>query len=78
MEKVPVNGVDGGNDDGEEKRDPDPMVDGAPTILIGGMEGLATYTKVDPMVDEWKDPMVDEVETLSVPEGVPNIFETMA
>lgn len=39
MENVLRNGVDGGSNDGEEKRHLDLMIDGAPTILIGGMEG---------------------------------------
>ena len=76
MEKVPRNGVDGGSNDGEEKRDPDPMIDSAPTEC--GMERLTVDAKVAPMVDEWKAPMVDKVETPSVLEGVHNIVETMA
>ena len=78
MKKIPRNGVDGGSDDGEEKRDPTPMIASVPTILVGGMEGLAIYASVAPMVDEWEDPMVDEVDTPLVLEGVPNIVETMA
>lgn len=76
MEKVPGNGVDGGIDEGEEKRDLDPMIDGAP---IGcGTKGLIMDAKIAQMVDEWEAPMVDEVETPSVLEGFPNIVETMA
>ena len=76
MEKDPGNGVDGGSDDGEEKRDPDPMINGAPTEC--GMEGLTMDAKVASMVDEWEAPTVDEVETSLVLDGVPNIVETMA
>ena len=36
MENVPINGVDGGSDDGEEKRDLDPMIDGVPSMPVGG------------------------------------------
>ena len=57
MENIPRNGVDGGSDDGEEKRGPDPMINGSPTMLLGGMKGLAL------MVDEWESQMVGEVET---------------
>ena len=77
MEKVPRNSVDCGSNDVEEKRDPNPMIEGGPTILVGGMEGLAIDENVALMVEEWEAPTVDEVETPSVLAGVPNIVETM-
>ena len=76
MEKVCGNGVDYGSDDGEEKRDPDPMINCAP--IECEMEGLTIGFKVVPILEEWEAPTVDEVETSSVFEGVPNIVETMA
>ena len=78
MEKVPGNGVDGGSNDVEEKRDLDPTIDGAPTALVSVTEELVVDANVAPIVDEWEAPMVDEVETPSILEGVPNIVETMA
>ena len=77
MEKVTRNGVDGGSDDVEEKRDLDPTINSAPTILVSRMEGLALEANVAPIVDEWEAQMVDEVETPAVLEGVHNIVETM-
>lgn len=73
MEKVPGNSVDGGSDNVEEKKDPDPMINGAPTILVGWIEGLAIDANVALMVEEWEAPTIDEVETPSVLAGVPNI-----
>ena len=78
MEKVLGNDVDGGSDDGKEKRDPDPMIDVACTILVCGMEGLTMDVNVAPMLEEWEAPMVDEAKTPLVLEGVPNMVETMA
>ena len=78
MEKVPGNGVDCGSDDGEENRNPDPMIDGSPTILVCGMEGLTEDINVALISEECEAPIVDEVDTPSVLEGVPNIDETMA
>ena len=76
MEKVLGNGVDGGSDDGEEKTDPSAMINGAP--IECGVEGLTVDANVDPILEEWEAPMINEVETPSVLEGVPNIVETMA
>lgn len=75
MEKVPGNGVDYGSDDGEKYRDPFPIIGCAPTEC--GMEVLTTDAKVAPTLEEWEAPMVDEVETPSELEGLPNIVKTM-
>ena len=44
MEKVLGNGVDGGSKDGEENRDPVPMIGCAPNVC--GTKGLNTNVKV--------------------------------
>lgn len=76
MEKVLVNGVDCGSDDGEENRDPVPMIGCAP--IEGEMKVLMVAAKVAPTLEEWEAPTVYEVETPSKLEGVPSIVETMA
>ena len=68
--------MDCGSDDGEENRDPDPIIDYAP--IESGTEGLTVDAKVASILEEWEAPMVDEVDTPSVLKGVPNIVETMA
>ena len=52
------------------------MIDCAP--IECGTKVLTTDTKVAQTLEEWEAPMVDEVETPSKLEGVPNILETMA
>ena len=43
-----------------------------------GMEGSTVDEKVAPTLDEWEAPVVDGVDVLSNPGGVPNMVETMA
>ena len=50
MEKVPRNGVDCGSDDGEENRDPVPMIGCAP--IECGTKVLTVDSKLVPTLDE--------------------------
>ena len=76
IKKVLGNGVYCGSDDGEENRDPDPMIDCCP--IECGTKGLTMDAKVALILEGWEVPTIDEVETPSVLEGAPSIVETMA
>ena len=46
--------------------------------IVCETKGLTVDVKVALMFDEWKAPIVDEVDSPSKLEGVPNMVETMA